>query len=97
MFLFATIIYFGEVPVGYDVYREEDIFQIKPAIDSHSNLEPSIITAIYSKEIWMIDGTEDPETIEQVKKIIELNELICVLNVASWLDSLSMDHTGLPF
>jgi len=83
MFLFSTIIYYGEDPVGYDVYREEDIFQFKPAIDSHSNLKPSMITAIYSKQFWMIEGTEDKEIIEQVRKIIELNELISVLNVAS--------------
>jgi hypothetical protein len=83
MFLFSTIIYFDESPVGYDVYREEDVFQFKPAIDSHSNLEPPIITAIYLKEEWIIDGVEDDEIIEQVKKIIELNELISVLNVAS--------------
>lgn len=83
MFLFSTIIYFGENPVGYDVYREDDIFQLKPAIDSQNNFQPPMITATYSKEILIIEGTEDNETIEQVKRIIELNELISVLNVAS--------------
>jgi hypothetical protein len=83
MFLFSTIIYYDESPVGYDVYREEDIFQLKPAIDSHCDFQPPIITAIYLNQVWMIDGTENDEIIEQVKKIIELNQLISALNVAS--------------
>jgi hypothetical protein len=83
MFLFSTIIYFGNNPVGYDVYREEDSFQFKPAIDSHSNFKPPIIIATYSKQVWLIEGPEDKETVEQVRKIIKLNEMIAELNVAS--------------
>lgn len=65
------------------MYREEDNFQFKPAIDSQSNLEPSIITVIYLNEVWIIDGTVENEISERVKKIIKLNELISVPNVAS--------------
>lgn len=83
MFLFSTIVYFGEIPVGYDVYREEDIFQFRPTIDSKLNTEPPVVTAIYLSGYWLIDGTEDYEIMEQVKKIIGMNELIVTLNVAS--------------
>lgn len=83
MFLFSTIVYFDETPVGYDVYREEDMFQFRPAIDSKLNTEPPVVTAIYLSSYWLIDGTEDYEIMEQVKKIIEMNELIVRLNVAS--------------
>ena len=81
MFLFSTVIYFDEVPAGYDVYREDTIFQFKPAIDSP--VERPTIRAFFSNQLWIVEGTFHHEIIEQVKKIIELNELISVLNVAS--------------
>lgn len=83
MFLFSTIVYFGENPVGYDVYQEEDTFQLKPVIDSKMHMVPPVLTATYSDQLWFIEGTVENEIIEQLKKIIELNKLISSLNVAS--------------
>ena len=83
MFLFATIIYFGDQPAGYDVYREENSFHLKPAVDSRLNWNPPVIRANFSGEVWYINGTEESEITEQVKKIIEMNDLVSSLNVAS--------------
>ena len=66
MFLFSTIIYFGDSPVGYEVHREEETFEFIPTIDSHSNLQLPVIKAINSGQFWFIEGTEDKEIAEQV-------------------------------
>jgi hypothetical protein len=49
MFLFSTIVYFSESLVGYEVYCEENTFQLKPAIDNKVDFEPPILTATYSE------------------------------------------------
>jgi len=83
MFLFSTVIYFGDNPVGYDVYRQDKIFRFMPAVGSKGNSEPVQLAAVYSEGLWAIEGTNEIEIIEQVRKIVGLNELISFLNVAS--------------
>ena len=83
MFLFSTVIYFSDGPMGYDLYKENDNFQFRPAIDHHGNFLPPVITAVQLQGNWFIEGTDDEDIIEQARKVVELNELIAVLNVAS--------------
>jgi len=83
MFLFSTIIYFGDNPAGYDVYKENDCFQFRPAIGGKVDPEPLQLAAVYCDGILITEGTKETEIIEQMKKIVDLSELISPLNVAA--------------
>lgn len=83
MFLFSTVIYFSDGPVAMMYIRKMTNSQFRPAVDHHGNFPPPVITAVQLQENWVIEGTDDEDIIEQARKVVKLNELIAVLNVAS--------------
>ena len=76
MFLFATLIYYGENPAGYDVYREEGMFRFEPAIGSEGSPAAPPIRAVYERSGWIVEGVDDIDVIQQVNRIIEVNDLL---------------------
>ena len=85
MFLISTIIYFGDEPAGYDVFRENSSFYLKPAVDTHCPLNAPVIEASLVNGNWIISEVAI-DVKDQVIKIIEVNSLFDlpqVLSVAS--------------
>jgi hypothetical protein len=76
MFLSSVIIYFGENPVGYDLFKEDDVFEFKPALNTSGNLIPPAIIVHAVKDGWEIIGAQDPYIKEQVSNLIKINSLI---------------------
>ena len=75
MFITSTILYFGENPVGYDLYREENGYIFKPAIDSKAYLTPEIrVTG--PKGAYEISGVEQEDVVGQVRHIISMDALL---------------------
>ena len=83
MFLFSTIIYFGENPVGYDLHRKENYFRFIPTVHRQVIPDAPILTVTYSRGLFFIEGTQENEIKEQVMKIIDLNKQVATLHVAS--------------
>jgi len=76
MFLFSTILYFEDSPVGYDLYKHDNGFSFKRAIDTQSELLPAEITVIRFGEDWKLADTDNPGIKEQIIRIINVNEKI---------------------
>jgi hypothetical protein len=83
MLYISTIIYFGEVPIGYEVFTSDNIFNFRPAIHTQCGFLPPEITASSLGNDWIIKGLDDGDIKAQVYKIIELNPLIHLPNKQS--------------
>ena len=75
MIQFSTILYFNELPVGYDVCKEPSGFYFRPVIDTGSEESPMIMARLQDGK-WLIEGTCDSELQQQVANVIVINALV---------------------
>lgn len=76
MFISSTVLYFGENPVGYDLFKTEEGFELRPTPVTASDLVPPIIAITQSNEAWQVNGVKEEDLEQQVIKLIEINEMI---------------------
>ncbi|HEY0039793.1 MAG TPA: hypothetical protein VGB71_03970 [Flavisolibacter sp.] len=76
MFICSTILYFNENPVGYDLYKSENGFELKPTPNTKSNLIPPTISLRVSGEGWDISGIQDEDIRQQVTRLAQIHEVI---------------------
>ena len=76
MFLCSAILFFGESPAGYDVYREENSFIFKRHVAVEDGNIPARIYIEKKENGWLITAPLPEDVREQIAQIIELNEVI---------------------
>lgn len=76
MFISTTILYFNENPVGYELFRTNEGFELKPTPDTKSNLIPPTISVLQTGSQWEVQGVKDEDIQQQVIKLVEVNEVI---------------------
>jgi hypothetical protein len=72
MFLLSTILYFGESPAGYDIYREEEGFSLRPGPHTRTETERPLLYAYPSGISWDVQGTDDADVKEQVIRLLTI-------------------------
>ena len=72
MFLLSTILYFGESPAGYDIYREEEGFSLRPGPHTGTDTERPVLFAYPSGISWEVQGTDDTDVKEQVIRLLTI-------------------------
>lgn len=72
MFLLSTILYFDESPAGYDIYREEDGFSLRPGPHTGTENERPLLHAYPSGISWDVQGTDDADVREQVIRLLTI-------------------------
>lgn len=70
MFIFSTILYFGEEPAGYDVYREEGTYVFMPTPNAKDSRVLPSIQARQSAGTWEVSGVEGKDLVSQVIRLI---------------------------
>ena len=76
MFICATIVYFAENPVGYDLYKTANGFELRRPQMTRSGLTPPVIIVEKRNGDWHIQGTDCEEVTEQVIKLVKMNGVI---------------------
>ena len=76
MFIQSTVIYFGEAPVGYDLYKTSTGFALRPGLSNENNGLPPAITVVRASDGWQVEGVQDEEVWEQVNKLIQVQALL---------------------
>ena len=76
MFLFSTILYFAEEPAGYDVYKEDNGFSFRRAIDTFDENIPAVINAVKKGTGWEFYEQESEDIQNQIIRIIHMNDNI---------------------
>jgi len=76
MFISTTILYFHENPVGYELFRTNEGFELKPTPNTKSNLIPPTISVLPTDNGWDVQGIKDEDIQQQVIRLVELNEVI---------------------
>ena len=76
MFISTTILYFHENPVGYELFRTNEGFELKPTPNTKSNLIPPTISVLPISNGWEVQGVKDEDIQQQVLRLVELNEVI---------------------
>ena len=76
MFISATILYFGETPVGYDLYKVAGGFVFKPAATTSSGFQPPEIIVRTLDEDQEIEGVQNEDLHQQIMRLVELHNVI---------------------
>lgn len=75
MFICSTILYFNDEPVGYDLYKAGEGFELLPTPLTASGLTPKPISILPLAESWQVTGV-DEDIRQQVLKLVEMQEAI---------------------
>lgn len=76
MFISSTILYFGENPVGYDMFKTTDGFEFKPTPNTTSNLLPPTIVVHSHNNNYQIEGVQNEDLQRQVMRLVGLHHVI---------------------
>lgn len=76
MFVSAVILYFGETPAGYDLFKTDEGFALKPPLATTGKQMPPPIAITSSIEGWQVEGITSEDLRQQVLRLIELTEVI---------------------
>ena len=76
MIICATVIYFGEDPVGYELVKENGAYKLIPASNHLGDFAPPVIRLLPATEGWSVSGTTDPDVQTQARKLVELQSLV---------------------
>jgi hypothetical protein len=65
----STVLFFGEMPYGYDLIRKEEGFELVPASYTASSALPRF-SATQRDSNWQIEGEGDTDLKEQIQKLL---------------------------
>ena len=86
MFIFSTILYFGDEPAGYTVYKETNGYIFRSSIDNNNENIPPIIKVQKKEGGWSINIEGQEELQAQISRILDMN---ANLNMPGYLSAAS--------
>jgi hypothetical protein len=75
MFICSTVLYFGDDPVGYDLYKTTAGFELKPTPATSSKIIPPRISVQQMTDGWQV-AMQDEDIRQQVLKLVEMNQAL---------------------
>lgn len=65
----STVLFFGEMPYGYDLVLTSEGYQLVPAAFSPHQGLPHF-SATQQESQWKVEGAADPDLQEQIQKLL---------------------------